>query len=208
MVLSTGFASALSDYGALVDLWKGEYLVARVVHPRFSRLDGLLAVFRYAWWRWGRGLRRQEAALEVRRFLHRPKNRERRLEQLRSVVEALCAEFLDWEVSVAGHSYGTDTALRYALEREVERLVLFSPHPPGYLIPLEDYGKIRAARVQVVTGTRDFTRDGVGPSERCLVAEMIAGAELTVLEGVGHMDFALGVVEDPTRFQRQLSAIR
>ena len=40
-----------------------------------------------------------------------------------------------------------------------------------------------------MTGTRDRTRDGVGPQERLKVAE-VCEARIINLAGVGHMDFA------------------
>jgi hypothetical protein len=71
----------------------------------------------------------------------------------------------------------------------VDNLYLFSPHPPGYLFERESYARLRASVVWVITGTRDRTRDGVGPEERLKVAE-VCDARVINLTGVGHMDFA------------------
>lgn len=188
LVFSTGFAGSRTDYGALCRIFEPDYLVVRVSHPGFGCWAGLKALV------WFLGLRVQgkeavEAALRVRRWIHSEENYLRRRGQLLRVVEEISRRYRVRAFSLAGHSYGTDTALRGALEMEVEELYLFSPHPPGYLFSVEDYGRLRAGLVWLVTGTRDRTRDGVGPEERLKVAE-VCDARVINLTGVRHMDFA------------------
>lgn len=209
VVLSPGFASSLTDYEAVVKALENRALVVRVFHEGNGRKAGLSALFRYLVWRFFRGLRPIEAAKKVRAHIHRPENRRCRVDQLKSVLDGLCTEFPRARLSLIGHSYGTDTALQAALHFELSSLVLLSPHPPGYLFKEEDYGKLRARRVVVITGTRDWTRDGVGPSERLRVADFLSG-EMKVarmcLEGVGHMDFALSAL-GPTGWEAELKEI-
>lgn len=188
LVFSTGFAGSRIDYGALCRIFEPEYLVVRVTHPGFGRWAGLKALLWFLGLRL-RGNKAVEAALRVRRWIHSEENYLRRRVQLLMVVEEISRRYRLHSFSLAGHSYGTDTALRCALEMAVSNLYLFSPHPPGYLIPKKDYSRLRAGVVWVVTGTRDRTRDGVGPQERLKVAE-VCEARIINLAGVGHMDFA------------------
>ena len=188
LVFSTGFAGSRTDYGALCRIFEPDHLVVRVAHPGFGRWAGLKALL------WFLGLRVQgkkavEAALRVRRWIHSEENYLCRRGQLLRVVDEISRRYRVRAFSLAGHSYGTDTALRGALEIDVEDLYLFSPHPPGYLVPANDYAGLRAGVVWVVTGTRDRTRDGVGPEERLKVAE-VCEARVINLTGVRHMDFA------------------
>lgn len=188
LVFSTGFAGSRTDYGALCRLFEPDHLVVRVAHPGFGRWAGLKALVWFLGLRL-RGKKVVEAALRVRRWIHSEENYLRRRVQLLTVVEEITRRYEVHSFSLAGHSYGTDTALRCALEMEVVNLYLFSPHPPGYLIPKKDYGRLRASVVWVVTGTRDRTRDGVGPQERLKVAAVCEARVINLL-GVGHMDFA------------------
>jgi pimeloyl-ACP methyl ester carboxylesterase len=109
------------------------------------------------------------------------------------VARVLAGEFPGHRLSAAGHSFGTDTALLFALQERLENLILFSPHPPGYLIEGEQYRELLVDNVWVVTGSKDFTHDGVGPRDRLQVAEFLDPSKLRkalTLEGVRHMDFA------------------
>ena len=152
------------------------------------------------------------AAQSVRSYLHRESLRYRRLGQLRFAVGLALRRESATSIDLAGHSYGTDTALLLALlhgvELGIDTLYLFSPHPPNYLIPACDYARLPVRRVVVVVGSRDRTRDGVGPEQRCLVAEAVGEkARLLTLEGIAHMDFAfpdLGPTGWPEALAREL----
>lgn len=187
-MFSIGFAGSRTDYGALCRIFEPDYLVVRVAHPGFGRWAGLKAL---AWFLSLRlqGKKAVEAALRVRRWIHSEENYLRRRAQLIAVVEEVSRRYKVRSFCLGGHSYGTDTALRGALEMNVDKLYLFSPHPPGYLVERESYARLRASAVWVITGTRDRTRDGVGPEERLKVAE-VCDARVINLTGVGHMDFA------------------
>lgn len=209
VVLSPGFASSLTDYAPVVKALESRALIARVFHQGNGRMAGLEALLRLIGWRVLRSLPPVEAARKVREHIHRPVNRERRVEQLSAVLDGLQLEFPARRLSLLGHSYGTDTVLRAALRYEVESLVLLSPHPPGYIFPERDYPKLRARRVSVVTGTEDWTRDGVGPRERLKVAGCLAGdveVAATCLTGVGHMAFAFSEI-GPSGWDSELSNV-
>ncbi|MCA9777780.1 MAG: hypothetical protein KC800_13720 [Candidatus Eremiobacteraeota bacterium] len=188
LLFSTGFAGSRTDYGALCRLFEPDHLVVRITHPGSARWAGLKALVWFLWLRL-RGAEAGEAARRVRRWIHCQENFLRRCAQLLAVVEEISRRYKVRSFSLGGHSYGTDTALRGALEMDVKDLYLFSPHPPGYLIPEEDYARLRADVIWLVTGTRDRTRDGVGPADRLKVAE-VCDTRVINLEGVGHMDFA------------------
>lgn len=194
VVLSPGFAGRLTDYGLVVKALERQALVVRVYHPRNGRLAGLLALLRLLYHRfWGR-LSDLEAARLVRGHIHRMENCDQRAGQLEAVVQALESEARERDFVLLGHSFGTDTVLRVALRREVAAIVLLSPHPPGYLIPGPDYRCLKTQRVGIFTGTKDRTRDGVGPKERLEVTKALGtGYEVNAVcfPEVSHMDFAL-----------------
>lgn len=188
LLFSTGFAGSRTDYGALCRLFEPEHLVVRIAHPGSARAAGLQALGFFLWYRL-RGLDGLEAARKVRAWLHRPENCQRRLAQLLDVAEEIGRRYEIERFSLAGHSFGTDTVLRGALQMDVEELFLFSPHAPGYLIPMDRYSQLRAGKICLVTGTKDWTRDGVSPEARLKVAD-VCPARIVMLEGVRHMDFA------------------
>jgi pimeloyl-ACP methyl ester carboxylesterase len=189
LLFSTGFAGSRFDYGSLCRLFEDNYLVVRIAHPGSGRRDGLKALLRFSWYRWVKLLDQGNAARRVRGWIHREANCLRRRDQLLGVAAEIGRRFQIDRFSLAGHSFGTDTALRGAQVMVLDSLYLFSPHPPGYLIPTEDYSRLRTEAVLLVTGTLDRTRDGVGPSERLRVAE-VCEALPVILDGVRHMDFA------------------
>lgn len=199
LILSTGFGSRLTDYAPLVELLEERFLVVRVVHPGSLRASAMLALA--ILWRekvlFGKSWR--EAALRARSWLHRRTNYERRAQHLLAVCRHFQHRYPAHSLSLAGHSFGTDSALRCALEVSLENLYLFSPHPPGYLFATEAYERLKAKKVWLVTGSRDFTRDGVGPQERLEVMSHLPRpqAEAVVLEGVGHMSFAFSELGPP-----------
>jgi pimeloyl-ACP methyl ester carboxylesterase len=210
LVLSLGFGSALTDYVPLVEMLLQHQPVIRVEHPGSARRAGLEAGLRLLWRRWWLGEGKGEAARRVRAHLHRPASRERRLAQLREAVEATQQRWGTGPIDLAGHSFGTDTALLFALrhghEVPIRRLILLCPHPPGYLVPLEAYAALPVDEVVVVTGTRDWTRDGVGPEARWAVVQA-SGGRGVMLQDVAHMDFAfpgLGPVDWPQQLEREL----
>lgn len=195
LVLSPGFGSSVFDYAPLADLFGRHQQVYRVGHPGSDRWAGFAAGARLLWQRFVRGQSALLAAQSVRSYLHRESSRYRRLRQLRLAAGMALRRGSATSIDLAGHSYGSDTALLLALlhgvELKIDTLYLFSPHPPDYLIPARDYVRLPVRRVVVVVGSRDRTRDGVGPEQRCLVAKAVGEkARLITLEGVAHMDFA------------------
>jgi len=194
LLFSTGFGGRPSDYEPVVKSFEQRYLVARVGHPGFSRGAIVRALLNFFWLKLAARKSSRDAALEIRGRLHRESQRKKRLTQLECVRKGLVARYPDFKLSVAGHSFGTDTALLLALREAVETVYLFSPHPPGYLIEKGAYKKLRCGKLWVITGTRDFTRDGTGPAERLKVAALVPKHQLGgvhCLEDVGHMDFAV-----------------
>lgn len=208
LFITAGFGSSLYDYAPLAEIFGQHQRVYRVGHPGSDRRASLAAGARLLWHLHVERCDRLEAARRVRRFLHREASRQRRLAQLCAAVNLVREREEAATIDLAGHSYGTDTALLFALrnghEVPIDTLYLFSPHPPGYLIPLPAYRSLRVRRVVVVVGSKDRTRDGVGPEERRLVAEAVGDkGRLIWLEGVGHMDFAFPGM-GPKGWPRQL----
>lgn len=192
LIFSSGFGSLLYNYGGLCDSFAESQPVIRVGHPGSDRRAALPALLRLFCYRL-LGYCDREAAIKVRSWLHRPEARQRRLRQLSAAVEEVCRRTGASTVDLAGHSFGTDTVLQFTLSGKVpvRNLWLFSPHPPGYLIPIADYSRLPVRSVKVVVGSRDWTRDGVGPRERRQVREAIGNlAELVVRKDFRHMDFA------------------
>ena len=212
LLLSPGFGSSVYDYAPLAHLFGQRQRVYRVGHPGSDRWAGFGAAGRLLWQRLVRGQEAQAAARIVRSHLHRETSRRRRLRQLREAARMALQRESATSIDLAGHSYGTDTALLFSLlyggEVRIDTLYLFSPHPPGYLIPVPDYSRLPVRRVVVVVGSRDRTRDGVGPGQRRQAAEAVgAKAQLITLEGVAHMDFAfpdLGPAGWPEALAREL----
>ena len=172
--------------------------VVRVRHPGSDFRAAVAALGRLLGYRL-LGYADREAALRVRSSLHRPEVRALRLRQLSDAVQQTVRRTGAEAIDLAGHSFGTDTVLQYALSPMVpiRNLWLFSPHPPGYLIPSRDYARLSAQTVHVVVGSRDTTRDGVGPRDRMWVEHAVGSrARLLVPEGFRHMDFAGSKVYD------------
>ena len=189
VLLSPGFGARVFDYGPVVRSMERESLVLRVHHPGSARASFLQAVAIFTRARF-QGVQAAPAAQRARVWIHREENRRRRVGQLSEVFHWAKARYPKKSVVLVGHSFGTDTALLAAFELAVERLVLLSPHPPGYLIPVERYGEVTCP-VSVFVGSEDWTRDGVGPHERLEIREALPeGAEMHLLPGVRHMDFA------------------
>lgn len=197
-MFSPGFGAAIRAYSGLCESFAKSQPVIRVGHPGSDRWAAVPALARLLWYR-ALGHSGREAAIKVRTHLHRPDMRERRLRQLIAAVQEVRSRTGATEIDLAGHSFGTDTALMLALSGTIpiRDLWLFSPHPPGYLIPWKEYALPHVRQVHVVVGSRDWTRDGVGPWERLLVAEAVGEkARATTLERYRHMDFA-GMTSSP-----------
>lgn len=202
LVFSVGFGASVRDYEPLAAVLQKRGQLYRVGHSGFGRFSALGALLRWAQERFVSRCTGVEAARRVRAMIHAEDCRAMRLLQLELAVAAVLSRSKGGEgegkrrrLSLAGHSYGTDTVLQFALEYgeklDIETLYLFSPHPPGYLIPKEDYARLKVGRVVLVTGTRDWTRDGVGPDQRLEVLECLrVPVQRIVLDGVGHMDAA------------------
>lgn len=209
LFLSPGFASSLKDYGPLLKFFEQRYLVVRMVHLGSTRFSGLQALLRMAWARLILGQNSAEAAQFARAWIHRAANRERRVRQLSVVVEKLTTMYPGFALNLAGHSFGTDTVLRWSLRNECQHLYLFSPHAPGYLIPEQDYRRIRVKKTFLIVGSQDWTRDGVGPQERLSVASALPAQKLKqtlILDGVRHMDFAFSGW-GPPNWEQELGAL-
>lgn len=193
LLFSPGLGASMRDYSGLAAHFAKSQPVVRVGHPGSDRAIVIPALTRLFWLR-ALGYSRREAAVRVRSYLHRPEIRERRVQQMISALERVRKRAGQTQFDLAGHSFGTDTALLVALSStpyEIRKLYLFSPHPPGYLIPWSAYAQLMADEVVVVTGTRDWTRDGVGPRERLEVVDALgANAQGFVVNGLAHMDAA------------------
>ena len=189
VLFSPGFGAGVFDYGPVVRSMERDSVILRVHHPGSARASFLqaLAIFTRARFQ---GQKAAQAARKARLWIHREENRRRRVEQLREVFLWAKARYPEKSVVLAGHSFGTDTALLGALAFAVDRLILLSPHPPGYLIEAGRYSRL-SCPVSVLVGSEDWTRDGVGPQDRLKVVEALpASTDSIVLAGVRHMDFA------------------
>lgn len=203
LLFSPGYGAALGDYARLAELFGQRQPVYRAHHQGSDRgsVWALLPRFFRTWWSQGH----TAAALAARSQIHALPVRKRRQYQLEAALRKIQQRTGARKIDLAGHSFGTDTALMLALIQnlvEIDTLYLFSPHPPGYLIEKEQYSQLAVRRVVVVVGSRDYTRDGVGPQERLQVMEYLpSGSQAIVLPGVAHMDFAfsdLGPKDWPT----------
>lgn len=194
LLLCPGYGAACGDYAALARLFAHRQPVYRLTHPGSDRAAALrlLPMFLARWLRSDQ----RSAALAARRHIHSQPLRERRYRQL---LEASC-EVVERtgssRIDLVAHSFGTDTALLLAGRRhdgvDIGTLYLISPHPPGYLLDTQWYAHLAVRQVVVISGTRDRTRDGVGPEERLQVLRYLpAGSRAIVLPEVAHMDFAL-----------------
>ena len=197
------------DYAPLAELFGRRQTVYRVAHPGSDRWAGPEAAARLLVRRCLMGESPQRAAQAVRAHLHRPEARRRRLDQLWGLAGIVAR---GGRIDLAGHSFGTDTALMLALEYgdrlRIGTLYLFSPHPPGYLIDFSDYATLPVERVVVISGTRDRTRDGVGPEQRMRVLDALgAKGRKVMLDGVGHMDFAFSDLGPPQWPERLAEAL-
>lgn len=207
LFLSPGFGANSRDYGPLTRLFENGSLVVRLSHLGSTKLDFLSSVFRLFWASLRHGLSSQQAILSARSWIHREENRQRRLNQLTAAITEVRRLYPSHKISLAGHSFGSDTTLLYALRYPVNELYLFSPHPPGYLIKKNSYQDIRAKKIWVISGSRDYTHDGVGPSERLSLGSVIPTEKLQntiCLQGVAHMDFAYQGL-GPEGWREQLS---
>lgn len=209
LIFSLGFGANVRDYEPLASILHEHHPLYRVGHAGFGRWAALGALWRLARERFVAGCSGIEAVRRVRGMIHAEECRTMRLLQLELAVAAvLSRQGCCRHLSLAGHSFGTDTVLQFALEHgaklEIETLYLFSPHPPGYLIPFEDYSRLRVGKVVVITGTRDWTRDGVGPERRLEILDHLkVPSRGVVLERMGHMDVAFAGL-GPTIWPREL----
>lgn len=202
LILSPGFGSSVYDYAPLAALFGRQQPVLRVGHPGSDRRAALGAGLRMLGYRLLRGHGPVQAARKVRAHIHRPESRRRRLRQVAHAVQQWQRQHGVGPLDLAGHSFGSDTALcfalRYGREFEIDTLYLFSPHPPGYLVSRGDYVGLPVRQVIVVVGSRDRTRDGVGPEQRLEVMQALGDkARAIVLDGVAHMDFAFADLGPP-----------
>lgn len=198
LLLSPGFGSRLHDYGALRQAFLDRYCLYRMVHPGTDRSAAARIGAAHLLHMGLLGWSRQFSARKLRRYIHSPTHRQTRSRQLSQAIDFVLKHSRQSSLSLAGHSFGTDTVLSYAVSQAetsiIKDLYLFSPHPAGYLIPEQSLKRRLARKVLVITGDADYTADGVGPNERWGVLKPLADGNK--VQGVflwqfGHLDPAL-----------------
>jgi len=174
IVFSPGFGGTCWDYDGLTLPWHEEgYHVAQLEHPGSAFWQALRLA----------PLRLFRSPQQLRGFAHTPAEKRNRPLDMLFVLDQLERELKPSAVGLAGHSFGSYTAL--AAATRASAVVALSPHPPGWLLPAEAYPQMTTPCL-MVTGTRDR------PYEERLEAyrALRCPAELLVVEGAKHMDFA------------------
>ncbi len=200
LLLSPGLGAAPGEYRPLRRLFTPSYQLYRTTHPGTDRRACFGPLLELVARRSLLGQSRAYAALAVRARLHAEPLRERRLRQFRIAAGEALRRTGARQLGLVGHSYGTDTALSLALRPEalkVNRLVLFSPHPPGYLVPVEALLALESLRLDLVTGPLDRTADEVRPQERMAVLQALPNRVRCYGHWLDDLDHLAPVWEQP-----------
>ncbi len=187
ILFSPGFGGTCWDYEGLTLPWhEAGYHVVLLEHPGSALWQALQLAPR----------RLFRSPQQLRRYAHTPDEvRQRPLDAL-FLLEHLERELKPRAVAIAGHSFGSYTALALGFLGSVSAVMALSPHPPGWLFPPEQYARLDVPCL-MVTGTRDH------PYQDRLEAIALSGAERLVVESARHMDFAGW---GPRRVVREASA--
>lgn len=196
ILFSVGFGGDRNGYAYLAKAWASVGIATVVVEHVGSNLDVLKAL---------PGPTRQERNRQVVAKVADPDELAARPRDLLFVYERLHSEFTGLPLGLAGHSYGTYTALSALGLPTVPKLpalssplggassvLIISPQPPGMLFSPRAYGLVEIPTL-VFTGTKDTRLDGEGSyRERVEVYDHLPPAlrQLAVLDSVEHMDFA------------------
>lgn len=194
VLFSVGYGGDRDGYAFLARAW-AEIGISTVVTEHIGSNLAVLKSFPQK--------TREERNAEVVRRVVEPAELSLRPRDFHLVFQRLVAEFESLPLGLAGHSYGSYTALACCgLEPRqtahgvgplpAQAVLAISPQPPGLIFPGSEYAKV-ACPTLVLTGTRDDLLSGQQDyTDRLGVYEELPTAyrHLTVLEGVDHMAFA------------------
>jgi hypothetical protein len=197
IIFSVGFGGERSGYAYLGRAWARSGLATAVVEHVGSNLETLKAL---------PGRTRQERNQEVVKKVADPAELADRPRDLALVHAHLAARWSQLPLGLAGHSFGSYTALASLGLPTVPRLpelapeqrlrpdscLLISPQPPGRLFSSRALGSVGSPSL-ILTGTEDATLDGSEDYRaRAAVYDHLPQSlrNLVVLPGVEHMAFA------------------
>ncbi|HIB63648.1 MAG TPA: hypothetical protein EYO33_00615 [Phycisphaerales bacterium] len=207
ILFSVGYGGNRDGYAFLARAWTELGLAVVVTEHVGSNLEVLKSFSQ---------LRRAERNAEVVRRVHDPDELRARVHDIHLVYGELSAFYFGLPFGLAGHSYGSYSALAgCGMESNlaphslgalpVDSLLVVSPQPPDTLFSSQEYTKVHCPCL-VLTGSEDHLLDGSSTfRERMKVFESLTESErhLLVLKGVEHMTFAgIGL-----KVEAQLAAI-
>lgn len=207
VLFSVGYGGNRDGYAFLARGWTELGLAVVVAEHVGSNLEVLKSFSQR---------RREERNAEVVRRVHDPNELRARVQDIHLVYQELAAYYYGLPFGLAGHSYGSYSALAgCGMESSlaahslgalpVDSLLVVSPQPPDTLFQSQEYSKIQCPTL-VLTGSEDHLLDGTSTfRERMKVFDHLTESDrhLLVLSGVEHMTFAgIGL-----KVEAQLSAI-
>lgn len=180
---SVGFGGSRTGYAYLGRAWSQLGFQVAVIEHVGSNAEVLKSLQRP-------GMRNAELAEVVGQKVREPQELLDRPLDLAYARRVLCPSS-QW-AGLAGHSFGSYTALASCHSQKWEGMVLMSPQPPGDRHSLRELSEVSLPCL-VLTGTRDSGMPaGVTYQQRLATYEALAdgGKTLALLDGADHMAFA------------------
>lgn len=180
---SVGFGGSRTGYAYLGRAWSQLGFQVAVIEHVGSNAEVLKSLQRP-------GMRNAELAEVVGRKVREPQELEDRPLDLAYARRVLCPSS-QW-AGLAGHSFGSYTALASCHAESWQGMVLMSPQPPGDRHRLQELSGVTLPCL-VLTGTKDSGMPaGVTYQQRLATYDAMpdGGKTLALLEGADHMAFA------------------
>lgn len=180
---SVGFGGSRTGYAYLGRAWSQLGFQVAVIEHVGSNAEVLKSLQRP-------GMRNAELAEVVGRKVLEPQELVDRPLDLAFARRCLCPS-RQW-AGLAGHSFGSYTALASCHSQPWDGMVLMSPQPPGDRHSLQELSRISLPCL-VLTGTKDSGMPaGVTYQQRLATYEALADGDktLALLDGADHMAFA------------------